>query len=176
MSETWNSFPIADGYMWLLNKKRTSMRFRKGLKVDVAKLMSLMEEHEVPLAYSDEIEEIYFTYLSSKFYADHLNGKIRLSCTYAAIEELEKNFVHELAHNMDDREFISIRDSIIKEKKLKVKYINDKYAKKNVGEYVAVGFEIFYFGTKKEKRSLKRHNSKLYNVILDLHKKYRSKR
>jgi hypothetical protein len=77
---------------------------------------------------------------------------------------------------MDDRELISLRDNIIKEKKLKVKYVNDSYARKNVGEYVAVGFEIFYCGTKKEKRSLKKHNPKLYGVISRLHRKYKRKK
>ena len=176
--ETWNCIPLNDGVMVLANAKRTLITFRKKLKVDIAEIMSKLEELGVPLAYADDIEEIYFTYIGSGDCGDFYRGRIRLDCSASSREEFVQTIIHELAHSVNEREFISIRDEVVKERK-KYKYFlqatDRRNAKKNTSEYVSVGFELFYCGSKKDKRRLKRHSPKLYKVISQVHKKYRSR-
>ncbi len=83
--------------------------------------------------------------------------------------------MHELAHHVDEEEGISDRPGLLEEKKKKARYLPDSYAKKNLLEYVAVGFEVYYCGTREEKRKMKRCNRKLYSIIQYIHRKYKSR-
>lgn len=174
--ETWNVIKHNDpeGDYILINKTNTFIRFSDRVSIDISALLSRMEERNVPISYTEDLAEIYFTHLKDKTYGDYADNKIRLSCCVSTTNELDRTLVHELGHHIDEREDISGRTSIIKEKRTCSKFIDDRYADKNIGEYVAVGFEIYYFGTKEVKAKFKKKNPKLFNVIRYLHRKYRN--
>jgi hypothetical protein len=48
----------------------------------------------------------------------------------------------------------------------------DGYAKKDVGEYLACGFEVFYCGAKKVKDKMKKMNPHLYRTIKVLDREF----
>ena len=133
-----------------------------------------MEELRVPFAYTDELDEIYFTILHRN-HGDYLPSRVRLSCSRQSLDCLESTFVHELGHHIDNVEDISERDSIIEEKRTSARYMSDTYARSGVGEYVAVGFEVYYVGTREQRRRMRGLNPRLYNVISYVHRKYRGK-
>lgn len=140
-----------------------------------------MEVHKVPIAYTEGLKEIYFTLLPSYSKGRVTSGdydaigKIRLSCDTTSRDSFDRNLIHELAHHVDEMEGISDRESIIEEKRTSARHIPDAYARKDVSEYVAVGFEIYYFGTRTQRGELRRQNPKLYNVIRYIHRKYSAK-
>lgn len=171
---SWNVIPAkeSDIDFVLLNGDRTIIRFTQRAEwLDIPWLMSKMEELNVPFAYTVGLKEIYFTMLQG-LDGDYKNGLIRLSIGMGSRYTLDRTFVHELAHHVDEAEDISGRESIITEKKTSAKELVDTYARKNVCEYVAVGFEVFYCGSKKERSRLRKKNPKLYNVIRYIHRKY----
>lgn len=176
--ESWNVVDCNDpeGDYVLLNKSRTIVRFSKRFPdVDILGLMSKMEESNVPFSYTEELKEIYFTLLPGKTHGDYINGRIRLSCGHASSDIQPVTLVHELAHHIDELEDISGRESVAIEKKNKANMLQDKYAQKNISEYVAIGFEVYYFGDKKARAEMKKNNPKLWNTIKNLHSKYRSR-
>jgi hypothetical protein len=173
--ESWNvvKCPTEEGEYILKNPSRTLIRFSERAQLDIHVLFDALEKLNVPFAFTNKVKEIYFTLMED--HGDHLDGKIRVSYTTDAREILPRILVHELAHNIDDNEGISERDDITKEKRLKARYLPDRYARKNVMEYVAVGFETYYCGTPEQKKKMKRCNKKLFGVIRYLHRKYRSR-
>ena len=78
-------------------------------------------------------------------------------------------------NHVDTMEAISDDPNIIEEKRTHGKFMPDKYAMTNEKEYVAEGFELFYFGNKEEKKQMKINNKYLYGRIMKAHKKYLSK-
>lgn len=157
---------------FLLIHSSTAIRLSPSSKPDITKLMSEMEEADVPISYTNELEEIYFTKIPGGNHGDYCSDRIRLAADKKTREILGKVLVHELAHHVDDQEDICSDDRLMKEKKKKAKYMSDTYAKRNVGEYFAVGFEVYYFGTDKEKRQMKKKNPYLHRTIEAIHKKY----
>jgi hypothetical protein len=137
--------------------------------------MSKMEEARIPFSYTEGVEQIYFTLLRGRTHGDYSDGTIRLSCGHESRDTYASTLVHELAHHLDEEEDISGRDSIIIEKRSQARHLSDNYAQKNIGEYVAVGFEVYYFGSRDEKIRMRRKNPRLWNVIKYIHRKYRSK-
>lgn len=172
----WNIGHCGKDEYTLLNGSDTLFTFngRSRGKVDLAVLLTSLEEANVPLSYADGINEVQFTLLPL-LHGDYFDGKIRLSCSNDSLKILSRTFVHELAHHIDDVEDISGIDELMVEKKRRAKYIDDKYAGKNVGEYIAVGFEVFYFGSSEEREKLMQMNPKLYRTIMRVHKKYTRK-
>jgi hypothetical protein len=135
--------------------------------------MTEMEELNVPFAYAGKVKEIYFTLMPD--HGDHKDGLIRISYTNQSREILARILIHELAHNVDDEEGLSEREDIILEKKKKARYLPDRYARKNVDEYIAIGFETYYCGTPEQKRKMKRCNPRLFGAIRYLHRKYKTR-
>jgi len=170
--QSWNAIFVEDKEYQLLNSSLTSIKFSNASKFDLALLMSKMEERGVPLSYTSELTEIKFTQLRNGDHGDYLNGVIRLSSDKTTQSLMDKIFVHELAHHVDCTNNITDDDSILREKKKKSKYMKDKYARKDVFEYFAVGFEVFYCGTDEEKRFMKKKNPILFSVISKLHKEH----
>lgn len=173
--ELWNVIKCNDkeADFVLLNKSKTTISFSKRSNADLAMIMNEMEEASVPFSYTNGVKKIYFTLLRSNTHGDYSDGNIRLSCGRNSRDMYASTFVHELAHHLDEEEDISGRDSIITEKKRKARYLTDSYARKNVGEYIAVGFEVYYFGSRDERARMRKNNPKLWNVIRHIHRKYR---
>lgn len=140
---------------------------------DITWLMSRMEELGVPPSYTWDLDEIYFTRLAGRNHGDYCNNKIRLSVDKESWSMVDRTLVHELAHHIDDQEDITGDDALIKERKLKGRHMADSYARKNVGEYLAVGFEVYYVGTRKERGVMRAKNPVLYHTISRIHKRYR---
>ena len=169
---SWNVIWVRAKEYVLLNSDSTPVKLSPSSKPDISWLMSRMEELNVPIAYTKDLEEIYFTKLPGGVHGDYCAGRIRLAADVKTCEIMDKVFVHELAHHVDDQEDVVSDERLIKEKKLKAKYMADTYAKRSIGEYLAVGFEVYYVGTKKEKSVMKKKNPRLYKIISDLHRKF----
>lgn len=140
-------------------------------KVDFKGMIKKMNEMHVPIGYTHGIKEIYFTSIQDAA-GDILDGKIRLSYGQDHWDQLPSALIHELGHHVDDREHLSSDPDIISEKGSKSKFMADQYAKKNVGEYVAVGFETYYFGTADAVAKMRRHNRVLFEKIQAIHERY----
>lgn len=173
--ESWNVVVVegSEEDFLLLNKTNTAFKFNKRINPEISTLMSKMEEAGVPLAYTEDVTEVYFTYIISPIHGDYTDGKIRMSYNEGSLPLLERTFVHELGHHVDDSEGLSDDEDIKKEKRTRAKHLNERNViRADVGEYIAVGFEHFYFGTKEQKDSLKKHNPKLFKALKSIHKKY----
>jgi hypothetical protein len=173
--ESWNVMrcPTDEGEYVLKNPSRTLIRFSERTDPDLGALMSEMEELNVPFSYTDKVKEIYFTLMPD--HGDHTDGKIRVSYTNESRKILARILIHELAHNVDEQEGLCDRPDIIDEKRKKARYLPDTYARKNVVEYIAIGFETYYCGTPEQKRKMKRCNPKLFGAIRYLHRKYKAR-
>jgi len=169
---SWNIIPFKEREYILTNDDRTLIRCSPSSKPDIVKLMSSMEEHDVPISYTKFLREIYFTRLPGGDHGDYHDDRVRLAADKKTALVLGKVFVHELAHHLDDHEDIVSDDHLFREKKKCAKHMSDAYAKKNVGEYLAVGFEVFYFGAAVEKAKLRKMNPRLYKTIAALHRKF----
>lgn len=163
-----------EGDFVLLNKCKTLVRFSQRARVDITELMARMEELNVPFGYTEDVKEIYFTVLSG-MHGDYSDGNLRLHCGHESKKIHDRTLIHELAHHVDEVEGISDREGILKEKMKKARYLPDTYARKNLLEYIAVGFEVYYCGTRDEKRKMKRCNPILFNTIRYLHRKYKAR-
>jgi hypothetical protein len=132
-----------------------------------------MTDAGVPFAYSEGLREIYFTYLPSNR-GDYEAGYIRLSCD-ASSSVVDTTLAHELGHHLYNIESISNRINVSSEyqdSNLKAPAGGTSY---DCEEYVAIGFELFYFGERGVKSCLRKENPKLYNVIDNIHRKYKNK-
>lgn len=179
--EAWTVTPCPtdEGDYILQNRSRTLIRLSTRANVDVARVLSEIEELGVPFSYTDKLKEIYFTILPSSethvFHGDHKDGKIRVSVASEARELLVRTLVHELAHDIDDHEGISDSDEIIREKRKCARLLPDPHARKSVGEYVAIGFETYYCGTRAERSTLRLCCPRLHAAVRRVHRKYRSR-
>lgn len=163
-----------EGDFVLLNRCKTLIRFSQRARIEVVELMNRMEELNVPFGYTEDVKEIYFTVLSG-MHGDYSDGNVRLHCGHESKKIHDRTLVHELAHHIDEVEAIGDRPGLAEEKKKKARYLTDSYAKKNVTEYIAVGFEVYYCGSREEKRKMKRCNPRLFNIIRYLHRKYKAR-
>jgi hypothetical protein len=171
----WNALVLEPGGCFLLNPAGTAVRFsRRASRIDFVGLLVRMEELDVPFAYTRELAEIYFTVLPGGKLGDYLDGQIRLSCGVDGIGVMDRTLVHELAHHVDELEELSERSSIVSEKRARAKFMSDVYSRTDVGEYVAVGFEVFYLGTPEQRSKMRTCNGRLYDAISRVHRKYRS--
>ena len=172
--QQWDIVPcrLFDCNFMLLNKSGTQIYLSERTKLDIVDLMTKMEEYDIPLAYTGKLDSIHFTTFSRTKCGDYLNNVIRLNRSPIFRDVLHITLLHEIAHHVDSYEGISEREDIALEKTKCARFLSDTYARHDVLEYVAVGFEVFYFGTKEQHKKMKRLNPKLYNTIKKLHKKY----
>ena len=160
----------------LLNRSRTSIVCHRRISLDIGWLMSRMEEIGLPLAYTEELEEIKFTVLRERrLQGDYLDGRIRVHCGIDHRRSLDRILVHEIAHHVDSIEDISGRDRIEKEWTSRAKFLPDGWAKQNPLEYVAIGFESYYLGTREERATMQRRNPRLLAAIKYVDSKYRKR-
>ena len=173
--DSWNAIAGQDGREYvLLNKNRTLIRLSERVSVDIGAFMHRLEAAGVPLSFADGLKEIYFTYLRANR-AQYLDGVVEICSTETNLDKVCSSFVHELGHHIDELNGVSDRKKIIEEKRKYSHLMPDSYARKNVDEYVACGFEVYYFGTRKERGDFRRSNPKLYNAIRYLDRKYSSR-
>lgn len=176
--DSWNVITCSDsrGSFILLNSSRTFIRLSKrAADVDLALLMVRMEEAGVPIAYTRQVKEIYFTVMRSRVHGDYSDDIVRLSCASDSLRMFERILLHELAHHLDKIEDLSGHEGILEEKMKRARFMPDRYARSSVDEYIAIGFETFYFGFAEDKKRLRKHNPRLYALIQKMHKKYRSR-
>lgn len=171
---TWNVSHVKGREYELLNGSSTAVRCSKSVKLDISKLLGRMEELGVPAAYTVGLDEIYFTRLRGT-HGDYLDCKIRLSTDQKTMELIDKVFIHELGHHVDDMEDVTSSDELQEEKKKKSQHMPDGYARKNVSEYFAVGFEVYYCGSVKEKKGMKKKNPVLFRTISRLHRRFKKR-
>jgi hypothetical protein len=174
--ESWNVQQIGDREFLLLNKTQTLITLAKQVQtVHLASVLSRLEELKVPLSYSEGISEIRFTRLRGVDEGWYQDSQIMLHAyTRSSVDQLVRTLVHELGHHVDSHEGMSEQDWVLKEKKERADHLFNNYAKKNVCEYIASGFEVFYCGTKDERERMKKMNPFLFGIIRMVHKKYRS--
>jgi hypothetical protein len=155
----------------LTNPSRTLVRHSRRVRPDIGWFMNRMEELNVPIGFTKELSEINFTVLDAATDANYWNGKIQIAMGNNRRNK-DRAFIHELGHHVEDLEDIAGIEEIVLEKKTSAHFLPDKYARKNVSEYIAVGFEFFYCGTSDQKRKMRKRNPRLYRVISQIHKKY----
>jgi len=158
----------------LLNATSTPVKCSPSSRPNISWLMSRMEELEIPVAYSNGLEELYFTKLKGD-HGEYQAGKIRIACDAKTEGIMDKVFIHELAHHVDDQEDVTSNDRLIYEKKYCAKYMIDVYARRNIYEYFAVGFEVYYLGAPAERKKMRRYNPHLYRTITKLHRQFSRK-
>lgn len=165
----------SDGDWRLLNGSATLLQFDQRVDASVVEsLIGRMTDARVPFAYSEGLREVYFTYLPNRR-GDYEPGHVRLSCD-ASGGVLDTTFAHELGHHLDEIEKLSTRRKVVEEHETKtLEAPAGGSSRKDIEEYVAIGFELYYFGKRGIKTRLKKENPKLYNVIHHLHRKYKNK-
>lgn len=171
--ESWNVEPRGKYEYSLLNPARTLITVNQRADVDLGWITGVLEEIGFPLGYTSELEEIRFTwvkncggyYLDNKVWvAPHIDRALMVS-----------NLIHEIGHHVEEMEDLTERESLIREKKERGHLIDDTYSQKNIYEYIACGFQVYYCGTTLQKKNLRKNNPKLYNVINWLHRKYKAR-
>lgn len=174
--ESWNVDPTDDEREYVLRSPtQTVFSFSKRIRFDVSLLLCEMELHGVPLGYTRGLRRVRLTVLRDL--GTYLNNVINLNVTpyVGPPSSVCQTFVHELGHHVDELEAISDDPRVIREKRHGWKHLPDPYSRKNVVEYVGVGFETFYFGTDEQKRSMRKRNKVLYSRISQAHRKYRER-
>lgn len=137
--------------------------------VDVRAVVDQLNELNIPSSFAFALEEVYFTRLRNRDHGDYLKGRIRLSSNAVTQSIMGQVIVHELAHHVDELFCLSSDEKLVKEKKLRWKYLPDPYAKKDVSEYLAVGFETYYCGSLRQRVEMKQKNPVLYEIISSTH-------
>jgi hypothetical protein len=167
-----------DATLLLRNSSSTLIRFSQNVSPDVERLMHDMKLADVPFSFTEGLSEIYFTVLKQVdgeiVAGDYIDGRIRLSCGRHQIP-LHHVLVHELGHHVDEIEGISSRPKVMDEKRRRAHRLGRDQATEDVAEYIAIGFEVFYFGGRGAKAQLMRDNPRLYNVLRYIHRKYQDR-
>jgi hypothetical protein len=174
ITNSWRIFEKKNetGHLHLGNTSATIIQFERRIDQEevLKQLLNNLNNANVPFSYTENLREIYFTYLPTKG-GDYEPGYIRISCAKDEMESIDTIFVHELGHHMDEVEGISKRKKLIEE----FENISNIYKLENIHEYIATGFELFYFKKNGTKINLKKHHPKLFNCIKYLHSKYTKK-
>lgn len=143
---------------------------KSGLRSALKKL----DERSVPKSYTAKLDEIYLTYLKNDTLGLYSDCCITLSCCKVAIGSMERTLIHEIGHHIDYMNDISSSNELYEEWELCHPYVyvddepfnSDKY----ITEYVALGFEKYYFGDIKD---MVRTTPVLFKEINKIHNKYR---
>lgn len=163
---------------YLTNRSRTMIKIRKRLRFSPVELFVRMQELGVPLRYTLGLDEVYFTVLRGESVGWHFDGKIIVDVSSQwTLDDLVKTLIHELGHHVDEQEDISSHGHLTVERIKSVKLLAEKRTNTNDdAEYLAAGFEEYYAGGPKGRRSLRRHHPRLYWTISRIDRIYRSDR
>jgi hypothetical protein len=169
--EGWNiGHDGKDGWV-LMNKTETVWQVNRRCGLNNAELLSRLEAIGFPLAYTEGLKRIRFTYLKPKVYGLYGDDEIDIDVRKGRdLRLVVETFVHEVAHHIDSEDDIS--GELTHERKMRGKHIRHRTALTSDAEYFARGFERFYSEDPKDKRELRHHNPKLYAAILKLHRRY----
>lgn len=140
-----------------------------------------MEELEFPISYTDDLEEIYFTYLKNGLEGDYdsYNNKIRIGCNKHIIDRTYQIFVHEIGHHIDEIEGFSEEQELKDEFDLFPGIMpiclstcfeespSGLSGEGRYGEYFALGFELYH----SHDRGLSDSYPVLFKMIDDLYKR-----
>jgi hypothetical protein len=159
--------PPAGKLRYILNA--IPVRMCANCKLDMNDVVAELIKHGVPARFIEGVREITFTSLPKRSAGDFLSGMMRFSYGREHWSYLPNVFVHEMAHNLDDVHGFSKNKKLVREFKSRAKFLSDGYAKKNIGEYIAVGFETFYFGTGEEVKTLVEKNPVLWKLCREAH-------
>lgn len=169
---SWNLEISGDG-VFLLNPDHTEVKYSPSLRYfTMTGLLSDMEYAGVPHSYMRGVHTLSITRLNRGDLGQYSDGHIQLSLFKSSPIPLGQVLVHELAHHLDDQEAVTASDDLIKEARLHgvsmARTTNTSAKKIDAEEYLAYGFEIFYFG---DRKLLKKHPV-LLKKISALHRKY----
>lgn len=158
----------SDRSYFLTDRGHTPLRLGRRVRVGLAALLVSMEEAGVPVAYTDGLREIYLTHLRGGRDGDYSDGVIRVSCSPQV--QLARTLTHELAHHVDEAEDISGGAAVRSEWGSRPDLGGiDAYALTDPAEFVAVGFEEYYFG---KRTRLRRRLPRLFRAVSEAHSKY----
>lgn len=149
-------------------------------------MFELLNDAEVPELMSTGLSRIYLSQIC-KFKKENVYGFFRNvpKCTismridaHGGILHSHRNaitnavhpaytLVHELGHYVDHRDGLVGRD-VIREKS-RVAHLLCKYASTNTAEYIAVGFENFYFENFMSRERMRRRMPCLYGLLSRTH-------
>lgn len=155
---------------FLDNGDETPIRKSRTCRIDIPALCQRMEDLGVPFAYTQGLLDVYLTRHLPGIHGDYIDGKMRL---VASQPDLERTFIHELAHHVDDMVELTDDGLLSKERRTRGKHMVDPYAKHSDQEYLAVGFEVYYCGTVKERKKMRAKNPLLFSTIRRLHRRYK---
>lgn len=178
MTESWDVEPTDDpsAPFFFRNASQTVVTVSRRVRFDFSYLLVRMEHVGLPTAYLDKVREVRLTMLP-RDYGRYQAGRIVLDAFGwgpGPLETVCQTFIHELGHHIDWEEAISDDPAVVKEKRTRYRFLPDPAgARKNVGEYVAVGFEVFYMGSAADKKRMREKNPKLWDRIRKAHRKYR---
>ena len=168
---SWNIIDNCDGTFTLLNDTQTLVRKHKQISTEkIIEIFTKMEELDVPISYSDGVEEIYFTYLKYGLSGDYSYwiDSIRISCNNGI--DPCSTLIHELGHHMDFRNDLADKD-VIKEEWIR---LSGSFERENVSikhdgdEYFAECFEKYYTNRKK----IKNDHPVLFKYMKKIHNKF----
>lgn len=143
----------------------------KRCRYDPAPLFRIMDLLKVPAAYTWGLDEIRLTRLNSLHGEyDPSQSMIRLSTDSFSRDFLDRFFIHELGHHVDER--LNVSSSLKGELATTQEFISTSWIKNSVEEYFASGLEIFYAGWEHEVELIKKNHPKLFSSCREVHKKY----
>ncbi len=174
---SWETEPTGDPLVpyVLRNSSRTVFTLAPRVRqTDVASMLVQMEMMAVPFSYAVGVREVSLSLINRDgWYLDgfiRLHAGARLGFGWGFTAALAQNLVHELGHHVDAAEALSDDPAVIKELRTHGKWMPDSYARKNVDEYVAVGFEVFYCGSPAQVKTMRERNRHLYRHIRRIHR------
>lgn len=167
----WKLIPCKTGKakFYLNNRTKTLVKVHAKTQVDPQQVIDLINDSGFPLAFSEGVRIINFTYMKKKWFGDYdpCTHEIRVDAKKKhRVKTLVETVVHEIAHHVDIDNYLA--DQLTGERKRKGRHIHRR-AISDDSEYLARGFERFYRSESKRRR-LRELNPKLYYTIVRLHK------
>ena len=148
------------------------IRVAKVAKTNISLLMKRMELSGVPIGYAHGLKRISITPIDSCDDGLYHNDRIKVSCRDDVSRDLCQVLAHELAHHLHDHKAIEVSSSLRREFRRRARFLPDSYARESVYEYVAVGFEVYYFANEKTRSRMRTKNPVLYSLIKKTHKQH----
>jgi len=185
VQKTWRLFPKGERSFILRSDTTVSVR-SKSLIPAVKGLFEMLDATGVPELMSTGLSRIYFSQICSYFGEDvygFWRGAPRSDISVQIDEhgDVPRNrsrvssnvvrpihtLVHELGHHIDYRDGLTSRHIV--EEKVRVSHRFHRHATKNVAEYIAFGFENFYFENIMSKSKMRTLMPRLFKLISQTH-------
>ncbi len=131
--------------------------------------MKKMEIASVPISFARFLRKIHVTSIPADLTGMYNDDVIKLSMRRSIERHLDTVLVHEIAHHVIDYGQNVLDKTLRDEFKNSSKLMPDRYAREDVHEYFAVGFEVYYFGSAKVRDAMSGQNPVLFSTINSLH-------